>query len=136
MYIRNFQDLNVWQKSHQMVLEIYKVTKHYPAEEKFGLITQIRRSSISVSANIAEGFKKSTKDFIRYIEIAQGSLEETKYHLILSRDLEYLMPSDFTRIYNLSDDVSKMLFSLNKKLELRLTSAINHSSQSTVHSSL
>ena len=136
MYIRNFQDLNVWQKSHQVVLEIYKVTKHYPAEEKFGLITQIRRSSISVSANIAEGFKKSTKDFIRYIEIAQGSLEETKYHLILSRDLEYLMLSDFTKIYNLSDDISKMLFSLNKKLELRLTSTINHSSQSTVHSSL
>ena len=83
--IRNFEDLLVWQKGHQFVLEIYKITQKFPEEEKFGLISQIRRSSLSICANIAEGNKKSTKDYLRFIDIAQGSLEETKYHLILKK---------------------------------------------------
>ena len=114
--INTFKDLRVWSKGHDLVLEIYKLTKFFPDEERFGLVSQIRRSAISICANISEGYKKSTKEFIRYLEIAQGSLEETKYHLILSRDLNYCSIQDFDKLYNLSNDVGKMLSGLISKL--------------------
>lgn len=98
MYIKTFQDLTVWAKGHLLVLEIYKITKFFPDEERFGLVSQIRRSSVSICSNIAEGYKKSKKDFLRYLDIAQGSLEETKYHLILSRDLNYFDINNFEKI--------------------------------------
>ncbi len=114
--IKTFQDLVVWERGHELVLEIYKITKEFPDEEKFGLITQIRRSAVSVCANIAEGYKKTTKDFLRFLDIAQGSLEETKYHLILSKDLEYYSFQQFVRLSELADQVGKMLNGLYQKL--------------------
>lgn len=88
---KSFRDLIVWQKSHQLVIGIYTETKSFPSEEKFGLISQIRRAAVSVPANIAEGFvKRGIKDKSNYYNIAQGSLEEVKYYLILSKDLGYL----------------------------------------------
>jgi len=83
MKIQTFQDLRVWGDAHRLILEIYKVTRSFPEEEKFGLTSQIRRAAISICANISEGYKKSRNDFVRFLMIAQGSLEETKYHLIL-----------------------------------------------------
>lgn len=115
--IRKFQDLKVWVKSHELVLEIYKITKTFPEEERFGLISQVRRSASSISANICEGYKKSRKDFLRFIDIAQGSLEETKYHIILSKDLGYLESQDFTRLFSLSEEIGLMLNSLSQKLK-------------------
>ena len=87
---RSFRDLVVWQKAHQFVLAIYRLTKEFPADERFGLTSQIRRAAVSVAANIAEGFSKRGKpDKARFFNIAQGSLEEVHYYLILGSDLGY-----------------------------------------------
>jgi len=87
---KSFEDLVVWQKAHEAVLQVYKLTRGFPSDEKFGLTNQFRRASISIAANMAEGFiKRSELDKIRYVNIAQGSLEECKYILILSGDLSY-----------------------------------------------
>ena len=120
MDVKSFEDLIVWQKAHQLTLEIYKVTKEFPKAEKFGLISQIRRSTASICANIAEGQTKSRKDFLRFLDIARGSLEETKYHLILSRDLKYCTDEQFKMLYALSDEIGKMIYGLSQQLR-RLT---------------
>jgi len=122
MQIKNFQDLLVWSKGHALVLEIYKVTKNFPYEEKFGLISQIRRSSSSICANIAEGHRKNTKEFIRFLGISQGSLEETKYHLILSRDLGYCNSGNFKKLYDSADELGKMINGLSRKLRVKIGS--------------
>ena len=86
---QKFTDLIVWQKSHELVLSIYKMTSYFPKEEVYGLTSQIRRSAVSIPANIAEGFiKRGIKDKIRFFNIAQGSLEELKYYLILTNDIK------------------------------------------------
>ena len=88
---QTFQDLIVWQKAHQLVLTVYRVTRSLPKEELFGLVSQMRRSAVSVPANIAEGFKRRGRaDKARHMNIAQGSLEELRYHFILCGDLSYL----------------------------------------------
>ncbi len=88
---RRFEDLTVWQKAHQLVLAIYKLTRDFPSEEKFALVSQMRRAAVSIPANIAEGFKKrGKKDKANFYNIAQGSLEELRYYIILSKDLGYL----------------------------------------------
>src|SRR5829696_7048671 len=85
-----FQDLEVWQKAHAWVLEVYRLTKCFPREELFGLTSQLRRAATSVPANIAEGFVKRGKaDKLRFYNIGQGSLEESRYYLILAHDLGY-----------------------------------------------
>lgn len=95
--VKKFSELKVWQKAHELVLEIYQVTKKFPKSEKYGLISQIRRTSISTAANIVEGHKrKSDKDFAHFINIAEGSLEECKYYLLLARDLNYLLNEEYT----------------------------------------
>ena len=115
--MKTFQDLKVWQKAHKMVLEVYKVTRIFPAEEKYGLVAQLRRSAASVPTNVVEGFKRrGDKDYARFINIAEGSLEETKYHIILAHDLEYLEQSDYDNLTNLCEEVGKMLNGLYKKL--------------------
>ena len=104
---RSFQDLIVWQKAHQFTLEVYKTTKGFPKEEMFGLSSQFRRAAISISANISEGFKKNGKpDKARFFNISQGSLEECKYYLILSKDLSYPITD---KLETLSEEVSKLL---------------------------
>jgi four helix bundle protein len=87
----SFQDVEVWRKSHKLVLSVYEVTKSFPADEKFGLTSQMRRAAVSVPANIAEGFKRQgIKDKLKFYNIAEGSLEELKYYFILALDLDYL----------------------------------------------
>jgi len=84
---QSFQELTVGQKSYQLVLKVYEMTAKFPKEERFGLVAQMRRSAVSVPANIAEGFKKRGKNDKRnYYNIAQGSLEELRYYLVLARD--------------------------------------------------
>lgn len=93
---KSFQDLVVWQKAHELVLEIYKLTNSFPNNELYGLTSQLRRCAVSVPANIAEGFKKKGKpDKARYMNIAQGSLEETRYYLILANDLNYANTKEY-----------------------------------------
>src|SRR5208282_2621539 len=104
---RNFKELTVWQKARQFVLELYRFTRLFPADEKFGLTSQMRRAAISVPANIAEGFpKRSVHDKTRFFNIAQGSLEEVHYYLILANDLGY---GDPARLQELYDEVGRLL---------------------------
>ena len=104
---KTFEDLLVWQKAHQFVLGIYAYSKNFPREEIYGLTSQFRRASISVAANIAEGFKKRGKsDKARFLNIAQGSLEECRYYLILSRDLNF---GEIRQLKNLLEEVCRML---------------------------
>jgi four helix bundle protein len=90
MKAKTFEDLLVWKKAHAYVLKIYRLTKRFPKSEIFGLTAQMRRAAVSIPANIAEGFKKRTpREKIRIINISQGSLEESRYYLILANDLDY-----------------------------------------------
>lgn len=87
---QSFRDLVVWQKAHQFVLAVYRLTESFPDREKFGLSHQIRRAAVSIPANIAEGFgKRSQAEKARFLNIAEGSLEECRYYLILAHDLGY-----------------------------------------------
>jgi four helix bundle protein len=102
-----FEELLVWQKAHKMVLEIYMITKVFPAQESYCLTSQMRRAAISVPANIVEGFrKKGNADKLRYLNIAQGSLDELKYYIILSHDLGYISED---KIEGLIEEVSKLI---------------------------
>jgi four helix bundle protein len=102
-----FQDLIVWQKSHQLVLRVYKLTATFPKHEIYGLTSQMRRAAVSVPANIAEGFKKGGRpDKARLMNVAQVSLEELRYYFILGKDLAYL-PAD-TRSNDL-EEVARLL---------------------------
>jgi four helix bundle protein len=102
-----FEDLIVWQKAHQFVLSVYRVSNVFPRNEIYGLTSQLRRAAISIPANIAEGFKKRTKaDKARLMNIAQGSLEECRYYLILIKDLKY---GDSSGLLTQLEEVSKML---------------------------
>ena len=111
---KSFRDLEVWQKSHAVVLEVYKLTRRLPKEELFGLISQMRRASVSVPANIAEAFKRRGKpDKARHLNIAQGSLEELRYFFILCGDLSYL-PADV--MDKRLDEVARMLDSYTQRI--------------------
>lgn len=110
---KTFQDLEVWKKSHQLVLNIYKITKLFPKEETFGITSQIRRASISISANIAEGFKRNgLNDKMRFYNIAQSSLEEVRYYLILAEDLQYMKSEE---LLSSIDEIARMLDSYIRK---------------------
>jgi four helix bundle protein len=110
-----FEKLDVWQKSRVLAIEIYTVTKSFPADERFGLTSQIRRATISISSNIAEGSTRlSTRDKSRFYEIAYGSLIEVLNQLIISQDLQYLIPDDFIRLRAQIDEISRMLLALHK----------------------
>ncbi|MBO9561812.1 MAG: four helix bundle protein [Niastella sp.] len=102
-----FEDLIVWQKAHQFTIGIYNYTRSFPREEVYGLTSQFRRSTVSIAANIAEGFKKrGIKDKAKFLNISQGSLEECRYYLILARDLGY---GENQQLKNLLEEVSRML---------------------------
>ncbi|MDI6762661.1 MAG: four helix bundle protein [Thermodesulfobacteriota bacterium] len=104
---KSFQDLIVWQKAHHFILSIYKFTENFPKSETYGLTLQLKRAAISIPANIAEGFKKKTKpDKARFMNIAQGSLEECRYYLILAKDLGY---GDTEALVSQIEEVSKIL---------------------------
>ncbi len=102
-----FEDLVVWQKAHQFVLAVYRLSRVFPRSETYGLSSQFRRAAVSVAANIAEGFKKRGRaDKVRFYNIAQGSIEESRYYLILAKDLEYGNVSESSQLI---EEVSKLL---------------------------
>ena len=107
---KSFTDLIVWQKAHEFVLEVYKVTRDYPMEERFALCSQFQRTAVSIPANIAEGYKKLSKaDKLRFLNISQGSLEECRYYIILSRDLSYISVKINNELTGTLEEVSKLL---------------------------
>ncbi|HOL17720.1 MAG TPA: four helix bundle protein [Bacillota bacterium] len=115
---KSFQDLVVWQKAHRFVLDVYRYTSGFPSNKEFCLTAQFRRAAVSVPANIAEGFKKKSKaEKIHYLNIAQGSLEECRYYLILAGDLHYGSTTDMMLKL---EETSKLLESYATKISLSL----------------
>lgn len=114
----SYKQLKVWELSHQLVLDIYKVTKKFPASEKYGLTSQLRRSISSVPTNIVEGnSKKTSKEYIQFLYTAKASLAEATYQLLLARDLKYLSGSSYSKLNMQATEIGKMLSSLVKYLK-------------------
>ena len=115
--MRNWQDLIVWQESHQFVQEVYKCLKNFPKEEMFGIISQIKRAVVSIPTNIVEGqSKNSNKGFVRFLYISRGSLEEVKYLLLLSKDLKFLSSKDYKMLMDKASKIGYLLNALIKSL--------------------
>src|SRR5260370_20608749 len=99
MKVKWFEHLTVWQEAHKLTLEVYKLTAKFPGSEKYGVVSQVRRCSSSVPANIAEGFgRATTRELLRCLPIARGELEETRYFVLLSRDLAYVTSEHCDRL--------------------------------------
>jgi len=115
--MRNFKKLRVWEKAHQLVLDVYRVTREFPSDERFGLISQLRRSVSSIPANIAEGCgRDSDKELSRFMSIAAGSASETEYHLLLAHDLCFITKETHRELDKRVNEIKKMLNSFMQKL--------------------
>ena len=111
---KRFTDLIVWQKAHAFVLSVYRLSAGFPKSEIYGLTSQVRRAAVSIPANVAEGFKKrSSADKVRFMNIAQGSLEECRYYLILAEDLEY---ANTEQLLSELDEVGRLLSAYSKAI--------------------
>ncbi len=116
--IKDYRDLVVWQRAHKLVLAIYRVTRQFPAEEKYGLVQQIRRSAASIPTNIAEGTERySRKEYLQFLYISRGSLSETDYHVLLSYDLEYISSETYNILSTMIIEIGKMLNGLINALK-------------------
>ena len=112
---KNFTELIAWQKAHELVLDVYKITKTFPVEERFALCSQFQRAAVSIPANIAEGYKKLSKaDKLRFLNISQGSLEECRYYILLSFDLSYIDTEIFNNLNLKLENASRFLNSYIK----------------------
>jgi len=117
--IKSFTDLNVWKEGHKLVLQIYKLTQHFPKEELFGLTSQLRRAAISITSNISEGFsRKSYAEKIQFYSISLGSLSEVQNQLLVARDIKYISKGDFDLIAEKTILISKLLNGIIKKSKI------------------
>ncbi len=115
--MRNFLNLEIWKRSHALTLDIYKNTKQFPKEETFGLTSQIRRSSMSIPTNIAEGCgRNSNQQLINFLQIATGSCSELQYQIILSKDLSYINEQVFNDLHSKVIDIRRMIYGYSDKL--------------------
>ncbi len=115
--MKDFHNLKVWQKAHQLTLALYQLTARFPREELYGLTTQIRRSSSSIAANLAEGCgRNGDAELARFCSIALGSASELPYHLLLARDLSLLQAKDHRQLVQQTVEVKRMLTALLQKL--------------------
>jgi four helix bundle protein len=120
--MKDFRDLQVWAKSHALTLTVYRATSSFPKEELYGLTSQMRRSSASIPANIAEGCGRSGNgEFHRFLQISTGSASELEYHILLARDLGFLAQGDFESLTGQVQEVKKMLAGLIKRVESERT---------------
>jgi four helix bundle protein len=137
--VKSFEDLEVWKRAHRIVLDVYRLTIQFPRTEQFGVISQLRRAAYSIPANIAEGSgRRSTKELLHFLALSNGSLEELRYFLFLSRDLRYLSPIDNDRLQGELKSVAEMLEALARSLRRRLASPVvepSASSRNTDHGS-
>ena len=121
MKVKSFADLSVWQEAHKLTLEVYKLTLRFPGAEKYGIVSQLRRCSSAVPANIAEGFgRATTRELLRCLQIARGELEETRYFILLSRDLGYMPPDAGKVLEERCDRVGRLINALGSSLKRRL----------------
>jgi four helix bundle protein len=119
--VKSFEDLTVWQEAHKLALEVYKLTGRFPRDEKYGIISQLRRSSSSVPANIAEGFgRATTRELLRCLQIARGEVEEMRYFVLLSRDLGYVSSEDWEKMQHHCESVGRLINALGNSLKRRL----------------
>lgn len=119
--IRRFTDLNAWQESRKLVKNIYKVRALFPQNEQFGLVSQMKRASVSIASDIAEGFKRDTmKDKLRFYVMSHGSLTELQSQMILASDLEFLDRGSYDDLMTLSDKVDALLNGLIKATKERI----------------
>ena len=113
--IHSFTDLNAWQKGHRLVLKIYKLTKSFPSEERYGLSDQMRRCSVSITSNIAEGFsRRGKKEKAQFFYMALGSTTEIQNQLLIARDIKYFSQQEFQELANLTVEVNKLVNGLIK----------------------
>lgn len=116
--MQDYKQLKIWQRSHQLVLRVYKVTASFPSNEKYGLISQIQRCAVSIPSNIAEGSGRSSDaDFARFLYIAMGSAAELDYQLLLSHDLEFLPSNIYRELSQELTEIRKMLNAFTKRLK-------------------
>ena len=116
--MRDFRELKVWEKAHRLTLAVYEATRDFPKEELYGLTSQIRRSCVSIPANIAEGCGRSgDAEFARFLQISMGSASELEYHLLLAHDLDLLSNSSYEGLMNQLTEVKRMLTAFIKKLK-------------------
>jgi four helix bundle protein len=116
-----FEQLKVWQLAHQLTLEIYKITKNFPRDEKYSLADQIKRSASSVPTNIVEGNERQTKkEYLQFLYTAKGSLAETKYQLLLAKDLDYISLDKYRQLTDLANQIGKMISSLISYLKSKI----------------
>jgi four helix bundle protein len=117
MYLKSYKELIVWQKSMQLVKEIFLATDNFPKSEMYGLISQMRRCSVSIPSNIAEGYgRKSKKEYSQFYSIAYGSTLELETQLIISKELNFIDIKDFQRVNGLLEEVAKMLNFMTSKM--------------------
>jgi len=118
--IKSFEDLEIWRLSHSLVLEIYRIVKSFPKSENYILTKQIIRYAQSIPANIAEGMGRYSKnELVQFLIIARGSVEETKYHLILARDLEYIDSNTFENMQSNYTLLGKKINSLVSSIKTK-----------------
>ena len=116
--MKDFRDIKVWLKGHELTLQLYKETQGFPNYELYGLTSQIRRASVSIQANIAEGCGRGTDSELRqFLQIAMGSASELEYHLLLARDLGYLEAASYQPLNDQVIEVKRMLASFIQKLK-------------------
>jgi four helix bundle protein len=116
--VQRYTDLKVWQRAHQLVLRLYELSAGFPTDERFGLTSQLRRAAFSVAANLAEGSRRATAgDFTRHLDIAQGSVGEVDYCLLLARDLRYVPEERVAPLRVEIDEIGAMLHALRRKIE-------------------
>lgn len=117
--MKDFRSLKVWEKSHSISLDIYRLTKGFPKDEQFNLTSQLRRAITFMPTNLAEGCGRgSDKDFKRFVQIAMGSASEAEYLILLSKDLNYISEKEFNKLILEIQEIKKMLSSLISKLKL------------------
>ncbi len=116
--MKDFKDVKVWAKAHDLTLVIYRATAQFPREELYGLTSQLRRSAASIAANIAEGCgRRSDGDFARFLQIARGSASETEYHLLLARDLGFLSGQAHVSLQEQVVEIQRMLTSFVQRIQ-------------------
>jgi four helix bundle protein len=122
MRVKSFEDLEIWREAHTLALQIYELTTKFPKDEKLGLTLQMRRAAISVPANIAEGMgRNSTKELIKFVYNARGSLYEVLYYLTLSKDLGYIKLKEYKELHDRYDGLAKALNVFISKLKAKIT---------------
>ena len=117
---KSFKEIVAWQKAHAFVLQVYKTTKTFPPYERYGLCSQFERAAVSIAANIAEGYRKEgMADKLRFLNISQGSMEECRYYILLSKDLEYISIEQYNMLNMSLEEASRLLTAYFKGIKER-----------------